>query len=154
SPGVRLILREQKDRRCAIGKWAGRQTKSAQADVLAQQRSVFGSADEWLWPAALARSAPRPGVTKPQRRQDVEQRRLRTPVCNGDPNQHIVWRSLGVFREDIEVAPVVEDAGVRQLELAIQLVAASVFCNQSIVGKLRLGVFVKTLHVGVRGRGI
>ena len=61
---------------------------------------------------------------------------------------------LGVLDEDVEVAVVVEDAGVEQLELRLVLAAAAVLLDQPGVGKLALRILVEHLQVGVRRRGV
>ena len=59
---------------------------------------------------------------------------------------------LGVLDDDVEVAVVVEDAGVEQLELEALAVAAAVLLDQPRVGKLALRILVEVLHVRVRRR--
>ena len=59
---------------------------------------------------------------------------------------------LGVLDDDVEVAVLVEDAGVEQLELGALAAAAAVLLDQPAVGKLGLRILVEELHVGVRRR--
>jgi hypothetical protein len=47
--------------------------------------------------------------------------RPRPAVRDGDPDQDVVGTVLGVLDEDVEVAALVEDAGVRDLELRVGL---------------------------------
>ena len=63
----------------------------------------------------------------------------------------ILSRCLGVFDEHVEVAVIVEDACIHQLELRRAPAAAEVFLHQPGVRKLRLRVLVEELHVGVSG---
>ena len=74
------------------------------------------------------RRAPRPGpgVAEPERRQQVQRRRLRPAVVRGYPDQHVVFRRLRVVDEDIEVAVLVEHAGVQQLVFVVLPAAAAV----------------------------
>ena len=60
---------------------------------------------------------PGPGVAEPQRRHEVEGRRLRAAVGRGDPDQDVLGAGLGVLDEDVEVARPLEDAGVGEFEL-------------------------------------
>ena len=59
---------------------------------------------------------------------------------------------LGVLDDDVEVAVLVEDAGVEQLELGALAAAAAVLLDQPAVGKLGLRILVEELHVRVRRR--
>ena len=60
--------------------------------------------------------------------------------------------ALAYSIDDVEVAVVVEDAGVDQLELGVARPAAAVLLDQPVVGELALRVLVEELHVGVRRR--
>ena len=80
--------------------------------------------------------------------------RLRARDFTRDADQNIVGVGLGVFDEDVEVAVLVEDAGVDQFEFRIAARAAAVFLEQLLVGKLGLRILVQALHVGMRRRGI
>ena len=53
-----------------------------------------------------------PGVSKPDRWQDIQRGCLRAAVMGGDPDQHILGVCLGIFNENIKVAPVIKDASV------------------------------------------
>ena len=75
-------------------------------------------------------------------------------VVDRHPHQHVVRPGLGVLDEDVEVAVVVEDAGVEQLVLRLVLAAAPVLLDQPRVGKRALRVLVEHLQVGVRRRGV
>ena len=61
---------------------------------------------------------------------------------------------LGVLDEDVEVAVVVEDAGVEQLVLHLVAGAPAVRLHQIGVGIGRLRVLVEVLHVRVRRRAV
>ena len=100
------------------------------------------------------RVAPRPRVAKPQRRQQVQRRRIRPAVVGGDAHQNVVVRDLGVLDDDVEVAVVVEDAGVEQLVLGVELAAAGVGRHQVVVRERRLRILVERLQVGVRRRRV
>ena len=55
-------------------------------------------------PVSLPRASPRPGVAKPERRQHVQRGRLGAAVGDGEADQDVVGRRLGVLGEDVEVA--------------------------------------------------
>ncbi len=96
--------------------------------------------------------APGPEVAEPELRQQVDHRRRRRPVMHRDPHQDVFRTCLGVFDHDIEVAVVVEHAGVEQLELGLVLAAPPVLCHQPGVREFPLRIFVEILQVRV-GRG-
>jgi hypothetical protein len=49
--------------------------------------------------------------------------------CDRDPHEHVLDLGLGVFDLDVEVAVVVEDAGVDQLELHRRRAARRAFSS-------------------------
>ena len=57
-------------------------------------------------------------------------------VGDGDADQDVVRRRLGVLGEDVEVAVVVEHAGVGELELRVVLPRRRVLLDEPRVGKL------------------
>ena len=61
---------------------------------------------------------------------------------------------FGIFDEHIEVAIVIEDAGVHQFILRSSLPLRLFSSTSSRVGKFRLRILVEILHVGVRGRAV
>src|SRR5277367_6820528 len=97
-------------------------------------------------------AAPRPSITEPESRKDVQWRRLRSAICDANSDEDVFRGAFCVFDEDVEVAVLVKDAGVDQLEFAIEFSSAAVFIEKALVGICGLGIFVKILHVGVRGR--
>ena len=99
-------------------------------------------------------AAPRPRVAEPERRQHVQRRRLRTPVGDGDLDQDVFGRGLRVLHEHVEVAVVVEDAGIEQLVLEVGPAAPLVGRDDVVVGIGRLRVLVEILHVRVRRRRV
>src|SRR5206468_1856971 len=95
---------------------------------------------------------PGPGVAEPHLRQHVEARRHRTPVDDGDAPQHVLDVRFRVLNLDVEVAVVVEEPGVDQLELRVLTAAARVLVDELLVGIRGLRILVE--HPRVRaGRG-
>ena len=111
------------------------------ADVAATDRRRHGSA-----------AVPRPGVPEPERRHDVQLRRFASAVGGRDPDRDLLRRSLGVLDEDVEEAPVVEDAGGGELVLGPAALAAAVLRDEFGVGKGPLGIPVEQRHERVRRR--
>ena len=97
---------------------------------------------------------PRPVVAEPQRRQEVQLGRVRSPVGRRDLHQDVVGAALGVLHEDIEVPVVVEDPRVEELVLHVVAVAPAVRLHQVGVGIGRLRVLVEVLHVRVGRRAV
>ena len=79
-------------------------------------------------PGALV--AERPGVAKPERRQQVQRRGVGAAVGRADADQNVLGRVLGVLDEHVEVAVLVEDAGVEQFVFQRVLSPAAVFLDQ------------------------
>ena len=105
--------------------------------------------------ARLPRGAlPGPRVPEPERRQHVKRRRLRPPVVDGHAHQDVVRARLRVLHHHVEVAVVVEDAGVEELELGLLAPAPRVLLDEARVRVLVLRVLVERAHVGVGGRGV
>ena len=87
----------------------------AQVPVLA----AYNGRPDGLEHGTFGMVAPRPGVAKPDLRQDVQRGRLGTAIIGGDPAEHVVLAALGVIDEDVEITPRGErlSQGVDQLEL-------------------------------------
>lgn len=96
-------------------------------------------------------AGPGPGVPEPEGRQQVEGGFVGAPVVRGDLDQHVLGAVFGVFDEDVEVAVLVEDAGVEQLVLEFAAAAGPVGVDEVGVGELALRVLVQVLHVRVGG---
>ena len=58
------------------------------------------------------------------------------------------------FHEHVEIAVVIEDAGVEQLKLWLVLSAAPVLLDEPGVREFTLRILVEHLQVGVRRRGV
>ena len=113
-----------------------------------------GRARHLLQPRRRAGARPRPGVPKPQRRQQVQTRLLRAPVVHRHLHQHVLRRRFGVLDENVEIAVVVEDAGIEKLVFELATAARPVGGRQVGVWVGRLWVLVEELHVRVGGRAV
>ncbi len=101
-----------------------------------------------------AASAPGPGVPEPERGEQMQGRRLGATVHRLDPDQEVLRSRLGVLDEDVEVAVLVEGAGVQQLVLQLVLSARGVGPEQVLVREPALRVLVEVLHVRVGRRAV
>src|SRR5437867_1160662 len=81
-------------------------------------------------------------------------RRLRPAIMDRDEHEDVLRIRLGVFDEDIEVAVVVEDAGVEQLELRLVFAATTVLLYKPAVGKFTLRILIEHFQVGMCWRGV
>ena len=128
-------------------------------ELVAAQRRMLGddlararAAELGSRRVAVPLAAPAPRVAEPERRQQVQGGVVGAPVGHGDPDDDVVGRGLGILRDDIEVPPLVEHAGVGQLELRVGLATLPVLPHQLLVRELGLGILVQRFEVGV-GRG-
>src|SRR5439155_8239008 len=80
--------------------------------------------------------------------------RLRPAIVDRDEHEDVLSICLGVFDEDVEVAIVVEDASIEQLELRLVFAATTVLIDQPRVRELSLWILVKHLQVGMCRRGV
>src|SRR6266508_2354900 len=149
---VRFVLCEEEGR---LDRRALRlEAEPPQALVLRQKRAARLARTDELSPVTLSRPAPRPRVAKPEGRQKMDRGGNGPAVRGADPDQEIVRRGLRVLDEHVEVAVFVEDAGVPDLELRVELSAPAVLLHEPGVRKLRLGAFVQCAHVRMRRRGV
>ena len=84
----------------------------------------------------------------------MQVRRVRAAVVRGDAHEDVARVGLRVLHEHVEVAVVVEDAGIEQFELRVVPAAALALFAQPLVGELALRVLVEHLQVRVRRRGV
>jgi len=71
----------------------------------------------------------------------------RATVSDAYTDQQVLGIEFGVFYYHIEIASLVEDPGVNQLILRLDLGPPLVLLEQSTVGVFRLRVLVEILHV-------
>ena len=97
---------------------------------------------------------PRPHIAKPDRRQHIERRSLRTAIVNRHADGDVIRPCLRILDEHIEVASVIKHTRVRQIKFRIPQPTPPVLVHQPRIRKLRLRVFVERLQVGMRRRGV
>ena len=95
--------------------------------------------------------APAPGVAQPERGQQGERRRIRTTVNNADPNRDVIRGGLRVFDEDIEIATLIKDTRINQLEFRLITPTPAVLLEQALIGKTLLRILVKPPHEAMGG---
>ena len=144
--GVGLVFGEEELRRAGAGAVTGERVV-AKFGVRGADRSC-NLAQVGLWRSGF----PRPGVAKPQRREQMEPGGFRPAVVDGNPDQDVVRAVFSVLEKDVEVPVVVEDAGVDQLVLELLPRPALVSFHQVPVREFPLRVFVEILHIRVRRR--
>src|SRR3984957_17798295 len=127
-------------------------------EMVGTERLVHGSkAGILAGPDARARGgflfdgAPRPGIAEPQRRQYMNVRRLWTAIGDGEADQNIGRRCLGVLDGDIEVALFGEDPAIEEFKFRLIAPAAAVLIEELLVGIGALRVLVESAAVAVRG---
>src|SRR5688572_20216037 len=76
------------------------------------------------------------------------------PVRRRNPNGDVARRGLGVLHHNVEILVVREDASVDQLVFWLEAGAGAIGCYEIAVREWALRIFVETLQVAVRWRGI
>src|SRR5918995_494767 len=115
--------------------------------MLGQDGSSAGAAEHGLRRVALALSTPAPGISEPQRWEQMDRGGFGTTIGHCDADGDVVGTELGIFGDHIEVAALIEDAGIDQLELGFELAAFPVLPNEPLVGEFVLRVLVEGLEV-------
>ena len=121
--GVGLVLAEEAPaaRPVRAGRRAARVRRGTDArSTAASRRTGLGRAENRLGRVEI----PRPGVAEPGGRQHVQGLGVRAGVGHRDRHQQVVGIGLRVVDLDDPVAVLVEDAGVDQLVLGLELVRA------------------------------
>src|SRR5215469_3419080 len=98
--------------------------------------------------------APRPGIAKPELRQDVQLAGFRAAIHGCNANEDVFDVRLGVFDDEIEVAIVRKYASVEQFEFWLAAATAAILIDQRLVRELGLRILVQHAHVAVRGSGV
>src|SRR4030095_12886685 len=81
-------------------------------------------------------------------------RRLRPAIVDSDEHEDVIRPRLRVFHEHVEIAVVIEDAGVEQLELGSVLAPAPVLLHELRVREFPLRILVEHSQVGMRRSGV
>jgi hypothetical protein len=74
---------------------------------------------------------------------------LGAAVTHLDSNTDVLWRSLRVFNEDIEVAVSFKDTGIEKLVLRALTSAGAILSDKFLVGITSLRVLIQVPHVRV-----
>ena len=143
---VGLIFREEESFRAFAVKTVIAQLNMRGLD----DGEAFVTARTFLDLRLLVRPSPAPGVSKPERRKNMQRCGLRSVVRGLHANEQVVRTGLGVFHFDIEKAILGEHASMPELELAIHPRATRAFGDELVVGKCLLRVAVDHPHQAVR----
>ena len=143
-PGVGLVVAEQRDGLGPAGGRCGLQAVPAEAGMVDDHGvAVEGQARDVVAPR------PPPRVAEPHRGENVDARLVCPVVVQCDPGQQLGRPGLGVGDVHDPEAPVVEHAGVEQLELGVVPGPAGVLVDQPLVRELGLGIVVSPAEQGV-----
>ena len=93
-------------------------------------------------------------IAEPERRQDVQLGSFGAAIVDRDLDQNVFRRFLGIFHEHVEIAILVEDAGVEQFVLEFGAAAAAAGVDEIRVRKRSLRILVEVLHVRMRRRAV
>ena len=80
----------------------------------------------------------------------MQRRLVRSTIRDGDKDENVFGRILGILDEHIEVAVLIEDAAIDQLKCHFVAAALLVPADQGIIGVCCVLVFVEVLHVRMR----
>src|SRR2546423_5335072 len=128
--------------------------KTCGAAVIKTQHGVVpvrAARDLWLSSGWVG---PAPGIAKPQCWDQVQFGILWSAIKGFHANANIFGTGLGILNEDVEVAVIVEDAGIQQLILHSAAVTPAVLLHQLTIKELPLWGLVLHLYVAVGGGGI
>ena len=102
-----------------------------------------------VWPAP-----PRPGIAKPCLRHDDHRGIRRPTIADAHPHEDFVGRLFRVLDEDVEIAAIVERAGVGELEFSLRLSPRAIARDQRLIRERGLRILVEHLHVRMRRRRV
>jgi hypothetical protein len=150
---VRLVLGEQ-ELEVGRARSIDREAHAAERRLVREHRVAARAVQHRSHATAFLIAAPAPHVAEPERRQEVQHFRVGSAVRARDADQDVVGSGLGVLDLDVEVAALVEHAGVAELELGILLRARAILLDEPRVRELGLRILVQAAHVGVRRRRV
>ena len=146
---VRFILREQeRDVPIAI------QIELAQRGIFRRDHLVALGPTRLSEHGPVAARRPGPEITEPERRQDVDLSRLGAAIVDGDLDEDVLRRFLGILDEHVEVAALIEDPGIEQLILEVLLAPVPVGLDEISIGECGLWILIQIPHVRVRRRAV
>src|SRR5690349_1953821 len=97
---------------------------------------------------------PAPGVPEPYCRQQMQGSGIGPTIDDRGSHQHVVHILFRILDEDVEIAALVEDAGIDQLILLLPAATGAVHFYELLIRILRMRVLIQEFHVRVRRRGI
>ncbi len=148
-PIVRLVLAEQQ-----LGRPVRAQNPVPELGMRSARRGDSCLAVDRLQCRLRDVAAPRPRVAEPQRRQEVQRRRVGTAIMGRDQHHDVISGRLRILHDHVEVPVLIEDPRVQQLVLHLLLAPAAVGLRQIRVRERPLRILVLALHVRVRRRAV
>ena len=133
---IRLVVAEKQLRLGAVGCGPGQQLQLAEERMVDGHRPAHGRGKRRCGVPGI----PRPCVAKPHGGQYVQKLGLRAGVGHANRHQDVGGVGLCVGHVDDPVAVVVEDPGIQQLILGIELAASAVLVEQLLVRERPLRV--------------
>src|SRR5215472_14260709 len=98
--------------------------------------------------------SPGPPVPKPNRRQEMQSRRLWAAVPRGNANEHIFRGCLCILNKDIEIAVLLKDSRVDQFEFRVVPRAFCVLADKLIVGIRCVRILIEEFQVRTSRSGV
>src|SRR5262244_3563794 len=98
--------------------------------------------------------APAPGVSEPERRQEIQLSLLRPAIADLDADKDVVDVCLCIVGENVEIFVFVEGAGIEQLVLGAGTPFLTVPLDELAIGELGLRILVEVPHVRMRRRAV
>jgi hypothetical protein len=80
--------------------------------------------------------------------------RLRPSVANRYAHENVIRTDLCVFKKDVEVAIILEDACIDKLILEVFPGTSAICLNKIHIRVLTLGILIEVFHVAVCGRRV
>ena len=155
TPQVRLVFREQDLGNCARIALHVPPALAERLVLCLDGREAGARRERQLGESRMPRDVrPAPRVAEPQRRQQVQRRLLRAAIRRRDADQDVVAGALRVLDLHVVVPAVVEDAGVRELELHPRAAARGVLLHDLRIRERVDRILVEELHIRMRRRRV
>ena len=146
-PHIGFVVAEQQ--------FAARRRRSAASAAVADDRPRSQSSPRAASRGFIDIRLPRPGVARPELRQDMQDAGSAAAIVDRHLHQNVVGRGLGVFDLDIEIAVARRRSPVSISSNSGSLRAAPpVLLDQLRVRESGLRIFVEHPHVGVGRRAV
>src|SRR5438067_1783442 len=126
---VRLIIGEEHGRNPGVRIGTDLEKKASERLVLQSQQIVSFAIDAGSERATFVRATPDPGVTEPDRRQQMQRGHFGAAVDHANSDENVVRRIFSIFRKDIEVTRLIKRSAVFEFEFGLTPAAAAIFLD-------------------------